>query len=67
MAARDEGKRGWIYKGKGVIVQFGPPSKTRQKNDNKEEATNSSTRNEEEMSVWASMGQRLNCESCMSK
>jgi hypothetical protein len=28
-AARDEGKRAWIYKGKVVIAQFGPPSKTR--------------------------------------
>jgi hypothetical protein len=28
-AARDEGKRAWIYKGKSVIAQFGPPSKTR--------------------------------------
>jgi hypothetical protein len=46
-AARDEGKRAWIYKGKTVIAQFGPPSKTRQQDDNKEEATNSSTRNEE--------------------
>jgi hypothetical protein len=53
-AARDEGKRAWFYKGKVVIVQFGPPSKTRQGNNNKEEATNSSTRNEEARSVWAS-------------
>ena len=53
-AARDEGKRAWIYKGKVVIVQFGPPSKTRQQNDNKEEAANSSARNEEARSVWAS-------------
>ena len=28
-AARDERKRAWIYKGKAVIAQFGPPSKTR--------------------------------------
>ena len=27
-AARDEGKRAWIYKGKAVIAQFGPPSRT---------------------------------------
>ena len=50
-AARDEGKRAWNYKGKVVIVQFGPPSKTRQQNDNKEEATNSSARNEEARSA----------------
>ena len=25
---RDESKRAWIYKGKVVIVRFGPPSKT---------------------------------------
>jgi hypothetical protein len=53
-AARDEGKRAWIYKGKVVIAQFGPPSKTRQQNDNKEETTNSSARNEEARLVWAS-------------
>jgi hypothetical protein len=53
-AARDEGKRAWIYKGKAVIVQFGPLSKTRQQDDNKEEAANSSTRNEEARSIWAS-------------
>jgi hypothetical protein len=53
-AARDEGKRAWIYKGKVVIAQFGPPSKTRQQNDNKEEAANSSARNEEARSVWES-------------
>ena len=29
-AARDEGKRAWIYKGKVVIVKLGPPSKLRQ-------------------------------------
>jgi hypothetical protein len=52
--ARDEGKRAWIYKGKVVIAQFGPPSKTRQQDNNKEEATNSSARNEEARSVWAS-------------
>jgi hypothetical protein len=51
---RDEGKRASIYKGKDVIAQFGPPSKTRKQDDNKEEATNSSTRNEEARSVWAS-------------
>lgn len=48
-AAKDEGKRAWIYKGKVVIAQFGPPSKTRQQNDNKGEA-----RNEEARTVWAS-------------
>jgi hypothetical protein len=53
-AARDEGKRAWIYKGKAVIAQFGPPSKTRQQNNNKEEVANSSARNEEARSVWAS-------------
>ena len=52
--ARDEGKRVWIYKGKVVIVQFGPPSKTRQQNDNKEEVANSLARNEEARSLWAS-------------
>ena len=54
-AARDEGKRAWIYKGKAVIAQFEPPSKTRQQNDNKEEVANSSARNEEVRSVWVSM------------
>ena len=53
-AARDEGKRAWIYKGEVVIAQFGPPSKTMQQNDNKEEAANSLARNEEERSLWAS-------------
>jgi hypothetical protein len=53
-AARDEGKRAWIYKGKVVIAQFGPPSKAKQQNNNKEETTNSSARNEEAGSVWAS-------------
>jgi hypothetical protein len=28
-ATRDAGKRAWIYKGKVVIAQFGPLSKTR--------------------------------------
>ena len=28
-AARDEGKRTWLYKYKVVIVVFGPPSKAR--------------------------------------
>jgi hypothetical protein len=37
-----------------VIVQFGLLSKTRQQDDNKEEATNSSAINEEARSVWAS-------------
>ena len=46
-ATRDEGKSAWIYKGKFVIAQFGPPSKIRQRNDNKEEASISSTINEE--------------------
>ena len=46
-AARDEGKRAWIYKGKTVITRFGSPSKTKQQDGNKEEATNSSTRNQE--------------------
>ena len=32
---RDEGKRDWIYKGKNVIAQFGPPLKTWKKYDNK--------------------------------
>ena len=45
-AARDEGKRAWIYKGKVVIAQFGPPSRTEQQDGNKEEATNSSTGNQ---------------------
>jgi len=53
-AARDEEKRAWIYKGKAVIAQFGPPSKTRKQDNKKEEATNSSTRNEEARLVWAS-------------
>ena len=52
---RDEGKRACIYKGKYVIGKFRPPSKTRQQNDNKEEATNSSAKNEEARSVWESM------------
>ena len=53
-AARDEGKRAWIYKGKAVIAQFGPPSKTRQQDNNKEEEANSSARIEEARSVWSS-------------
>ena len=51
-AARDEGKRAWIYKGKVVIAQFGSPSKTGQQDDNKEETTNSLTGNQEARSVW---------------
>ena len=53
-AARDEGKRAWIYNSKDVIAQFGPPSKTRQQDNNKEEAANSSARIEEARSVWSS-------------
>ena len=50
-AARDEGKRAWIYKGKTVIARFGPPSKTKQQDGNKEEATNSSTGNQKARSI----------------
>ena len=42
-----EGKRAWIYNAKVVIARFGPPSKTRQKDDNKEEETNSLAVNKE--------------------
>ena len=52
-AARDEGKRAWIYKGKSMIAQFGPP-RTEQQDGNKEEATNFSTGNHEARSVWES-------------
>ena len=34
-AARDEGKRAWLYKGKAVIAFFGPP-KTKQQSGNQE-------------------------------
>jgi hypothetical protein len=51
---RDEGKSAWIYNGKTMIAQFGPDSKTRKQNDNKEEVANSSARNEEARLVWAS-------------
>ena len=52
--ARDEGKRAWIYKGKAVIARFGPPSKTGQQDDNKQETTKSLAGNREASSVWAS-------------
>ena len=42
-ATRDDGKRAWIYKGKTMIAQFGPPSKIGKQDDNKEETTNSLT------------------------
>ena len=67
-ATRDEGKRAWIYKGKVVIVRFGPPSKTKQKYGNKEEATNSSTRNKKVRSVWESRDKDSNVSfACQNK
>ena len=39
-ATRDEGKRAWLYKGKAVIVVFGPPSKARQQNSSQEVIAN---------------------------
>jgi len=51
-ATRDEEKRAWIYKGKAVIAQSGPPSKIEQQDGNKEEATNSSTGNQKARLIW---------------
>ena len=35
-AARNEGKRAWLYNGKVVIAVFGPPDKSGQQADSKE-------------------------------
>ena len=40
-AARNEGKRAWLYNGKEVIVVFGPHGKTEQQVDNEEKTGNS--------------------------
>ena len=44
-AARDEGKRAWLYKGKAVIAQFGDFSNAEQQRVNKNLAESSSIGN----------------------
>jgi len=55
-AARDEGKRAWLYKGKVVIAIFGPPSKARQQNNNQEVIANPLAENIAASSGWANRG-----------
>ena len=52
-ATRNEGKRAWLYKGKVVIVVFGPPSKARQQNNNQEVIANPLAENIAASSGWA--------------
>ena len=67
-ATRDEGKRAWIYKVKDVIARFGPPSKTKQQDGNKEEAKNSSIGNREARSAWESRDKDSNVSlACQNK
>ena len=40
-AARNEGKRAWLYNSKAVIAVFGPHGKTGQQADNEEKTSNS--------------------------
>ena len=51
-AARDEGKRAWLYKGKAVIVVFLPPSKARHQNNNQEVIANPLAENIATRSGW---------------
>ena len=55
-AARDEGKRAWLYKGKAVIAFFGPP-KTKQQGGNQERSANSLAEKYETKTVWANRGE----------
>ena len=51
-----------------MIVRFGPPSKTKQQDGNKEEATNSSTGNQEARSIWESKDKDSNVSlACQNK
>ncbi|XP_057854166.2 uncharacterized protein LOC131064153 [Cryptomeria japonica] len=54
-AARDEGKRVWLYKGKAVIAYFGPHSKTGQQAGSKVIATNSLAESRGARSSWANV------------
>ena len=55
-AARDEGKRARLYKGKAVIVVFGPPSKAKQQNNSQERIANPLAENIAARSGWANRG-----------
>jgi len=55
-AARDEGKRAWLYKGKVVIVVFGPPSKARHQNNSQEVIANPLAENIAARLGWANRG-----------
>jgi len=55
-AARDEGKKAWLYKGKAVIVVFGPPSKARQQNNSQEVIANPLEENIAARSGWENRG-----------
>ena len=54
-AARDEGKRAWLYKRKDVIDVFGP-SKARRQNNNQEVIANFLAKNIAARSGWANRG-----------
>ena len=55
-AAKDEGKRAWLYKGKVVIVVFGPPSKAREQNSSQEVIANPLAENIAARSGWENRG-----------
>jgi hypothetical protein len=56
-AARDEGKRAWLFKGKDVIAFFIPHSKTGQQVGSQEEATISLARKYATRPVWSNRGE----------
>jgi hypothetical protein len=56
-AARDEGKRAWLFKGKVVIAFFGPRSKIGQQGGSQEAITNSLAGNYATRPVWANRGE----------
>ena len=56
-AARDEGKRAWLFKGKVVIAFFGPHSKTGQQGGSQEVTTNSLAGNYATRPVWTDRGE----------
>jgi hypothetical protein len=56
-AARDEGKRAWLFKGKVIIAFFGPHSKTRQQVGSQEEATISLVGKYATRPIWTNRGE----------
>jgi hypothetical protein len=56
-AARDDGKRAWLLKGKVVVAFLGPHSKTRQQVGSQEETTISLAGKYETRPIWTNRGE----------